>query len=67
MTVFMLVSVYVSVSMRAQHNNIHTNTLRGLKIYLLFNRLVRRYVMSVSVLKRARTLSVQVQVQKYIH
>ena len=33
---------------RAQHN-IHTNTLRGLKIYLLFNRLVRRYVMSVNV------------------
>ena len=28
---------------------IHTNTLRGLKIYLLFNRLVRRYVMSVNV------------------
>ena len=33
---------------RATHN-IHTNTLRGLKIYLLFNRLVRRYVMSVNV------------------
>ena len=30
-------------------HNIHTNTLRGLKIYLLFNRLVRRYVMSVNV------------------
>ena len=34
---------------RATDTNIHTNTLRGLKIYLLFNRLVRRYVMSVNV------------------
>ena len=34
-----------------KHTNIHTNTLRGLKIYLLFNRLVRRYVMSVNVCK----------------
>ena len=32
-----------------QTDTIHTNTLRGLKIYLLFNRLVRRYVMSVNV------------------
>ena len=40
--------MFVCVSARAL-NNIHTNTLRGLKIYLLFNRLVRRYVMSVNV------------------
>ena len=32
------------------HTNTHRlNTLRGLKIYLLFNRLVRRFVMSVNV------------------
>ena len=40
----------VGVSVRARANtDTHTNTLRGLKIYLLFNRLVRRYVMSVNV------------------
>jgi hypothetical protein len=39
----------VFVHARATHQHIHTNTLRGLKIYLLFNRLVRRFVMSVNV------------------
>ena len=41
--------IRVGVFSRAPNTNIHTNTLRGLKIYLLFNRLVRRYVMSVNV------------------
>ena len=54
MTVFMLVSVGVCVA-RATNTNteqqqpLTLTTLRGLKIYLLFNRLVRRFVMSVNV------------------
>ena len=36
--------------MRARQTQpVTLTTLRGLKIYLLFNRLVRRYVMSVNV------------------
>ena len=34
---------------RATTHTLTLTTLRGLKIYLLFNRLVRRFVMSVNV------------------
>ena len=40
--------MFVVVCARATQT-LTPNTLRGLKIYLLFNRLVRRYVMSVNV------------------
>ena len=38
--------MYVSVARDRQ--TLTLTTLRGLKIYLLFNRLVRRFVMSVN-------------------
>ena len=41
-----LIGVFMS---RARTQTLTLTTLRGLKIYLLFNRLVRRYVMSVNV------------------